>query len=82
LPRSGSREPDQRKVIEKVIKGFLAKTDLGKANYMIDAYFEGVLRNKELDEIAHLIAELNLGKGSREERLRRWAKKARKYHGR
>jgi hypothetical protein len=79
MTRKRARKPDPDKVLSKLVKALTAKTDLGRTNYLIDAGLGEILQNPQLDEFAHLIAELKLGKGTPEQRLRRWAKKRRKY---
>ena len=82
VPRRSSRKPNQRRIASKLAKAALAKTTLGRANYLTDAFFEELLQNKTLDEAAHLLAEVALGKGSILQRLQRWERKSRKYRRR
>ncbi len=67
------------RVAEKLLKAAGAKTKKGRANYLIDALFDEALQNPNLDEAAHFLAEMLLGAGEFDERVRRWAKKVARF---
>ena len=62
----------------KLAKFRQAKTLLGRANYLID-FADEVSPNPVRDEVAHLAAEVLLGRGPATNRIIRWGRKFVKY---
>jgi hypothetical protein len=70
------------RTVAKLEKAALAKTPAGRANYLTDAIFDEFLENAGLDEIAHFLVEMGLGRGEPQTRVETWLRKALKYRRR
>ncbi len=65
--------------MEKLLKMVYAKSEKARLNYLTDAMYESGRLDSQTDKLLHFFIEMRLGKGTSQERLRSFLKKAERY---
>ena len=68
-----------KRMADKLAKALVAKTPQARANFVIDAFAEGVWHDPLLDSILHGLNEVGFAEGPMDEKLLSYIRKTLRY---